>query len=617
MIRLPGHLPQLSGRALTAFRILWLVTFALALAGAAWSATGLIERNRAYNVASYSLGVLSTGHDRRRHLSPLSPAITAQGLVPDSLLLAVDGRIWPKQTNYDEVTRLTTSLGGPEGTQHTLALRDPAGRNYKVTLFVRRANLAAFDARAAMPMEQRFTLYRWSGLVQALLVLAGSAVLFLRRPGDPVVALLSLGLITGPALGAAAITGNGALVDATAMFEVSGLLIGTGILAFPAGRFQPRWSAFLLLPIVAISVPSLMPSESFGVAVLAVTATGLIAAIWFRYRRLGSLIERQQIKWASLGFGVGMVFLVIGSTLSLLQQSIGDPSMNVVLALLNPLVAILAIGSMVGGLLISLLRFRLYDAETALSRSALYGGLALAMIAVFAGTEKLVELLAEQYFGESIGAASGAIAAGIAAAIIPLFHRRLEHWAERRFQGPLLALRDKLPNDLGDWRETAELSELARDALERVMAALRSHGGAIVVPGASELVLASHELDPADLVTWLGARDPAAAELDRDDHLLPLRIALGHLPERGPAFLLLGPRPDGTMPGKDEREAARAVADPLARALAVTVRRTARDHTLHTTLADLAARLARLEVRSASDDASQHSVCVLEPESGQ
>ena len=221
------------------------------------------------------------------------------------------------------------------------------------------------------------------------------------------------------------------------------------------------------------------------------------------------------------------------------------------------------------------------------------------MIAVFAGTEKLVELLAEQYFGESVGAASGAIAAGVAAAIIPLFHRRLERWAARRFQGPLLALRDELPSDLGDWRETAELPELARDALARVTAALRSHGGAIVVPGTSGVVLAVRELDPGDLATWLGAHDPAAAELDRDDQLLPLRIALGHLPERGSAFLLLGPRPDGTMPGKDERDAARAVADPLARALAVTVRRTARDQTLSTTLTDLAARLTRLEARSA------------------
>jgi len=598
-MRLPDHLPHLTGPWLTAFRALWLVTFVLALVGAAWNATGLMDRNRAFNLASYSLGVRAALHDSHRYLSPLSTAVAAQGLAPNSRLLAVDGQAWPRRTDFDEGTRLTAALGGPEGTRHTLALRAPSGRRYDLSLPVRRANFEEFEASAAMPMERRFTLYRWAGLIQSLVSLAGSALLFLRRPGDPVVALLSLGLIADLALNAAGITGHGALIDATGKVDVSSFLMATGIVAFPSGRFEPRWTELLLVPIVAISLSSLMPSENMAAGVTALTAAALIAAVWVRYRRLGSSVERQQIKWASLGFGVGMVWLVVGNTLALAQQSMSDPVMAVLLALLNPLWTILGLGSMVGGLLVSLLRFRLYDAEAALSRSALYGGLALAMIAVFAGTEKLVELLAEQYWGQSIGAASGAIAAGIAAAIIPLFHRRLERWAERRFQGPLIALRDKLPNDLGDWRETAELPELASDALARVMTALRSRGGAIVAPALAEPILAARDLDPAELSAWLAAHDPDALDLDREDRLLPLRVALGPLPGAGAAYLLLGPRPDGTMPGKDERQAAGAVADPLARALSVTVRRTAREHALSATLGELSARLARLEARPA------------------
>lgn len=54
---------------------------------------------------------------------------------------------------------------------------------------------------------------------------------------------------------------------------------------------------------------------------------------------------------------------------------------------------------------------------------------------------------------------------------------------------------------------------------------------------------------------------------------VPLRI--GH-PEVEIGTLLVGPRPDGSLPGKDEREALMEIADPVARAMRIVLLREAR-----------------------------------------
>lgn len=600
MIRLPGHLPQLSGRWFTAYRVLWCAVFVFALIGTTVGSFVVLQTDRDINDVTDRLGLKIGYRDGGRTVSSM-----LQGKPPfpsDSRLLAIDGKPYPRGSGHVENEALVRALSGPEGTVHRLIVREPSGQTRDAALTVRQANLEAIAKTLSMTTADRVALYQASFWITGGLYLIAALLLFVRRPRDPVVALLTTGMFVQWAPLAPLAFGAAAVADRLAPFgNFAFLLIGCGLLLFPSGRFAPGWTWAVVAAEVGYLILGFAGVRSVAMQLIfAAIAIAIVVANVTRYRGLASPLERQQLKWVVGGMALSAAGYIVANALASLAASPGLDFNTIIVAALGQLFfQTMATCTLVGGLLISLLRYRLYDAETALSRSALYGGLALAMIAVFAGTEKLVELLAEQYFGESVGAASGAIAAGVAAAIIPLFHRRLERWAERRFKGPLLALRDDLPSDLGDWRETAELSELARDALARVAAALRSHGGAIVTPGAPDPVLAAQGLAGADLTDWLAAHDPLASQLDREDPLLPLRVPLGVLPGRGPTFLLLGPRPDGTMPGKDEREAAAAVADPLSRALSVTAQRNTRDHTLSTTLTDLAARLTRLEARSA------------------
>jgi hypothetical protein len=574
-MRLPERLPQLGGRWLTAYRVLWAAFFVLALIGATYGQKVLYERNLAFNTAIYRLGLRVSDTEGVRHVSPL--ARTTGGFARDSRLLAIDGRPLPRETSYAEVTQFMRLIGGHEGQAHRLLLSDPQGHESTVTLTVRQANLDAFDAASGITMRQRLLLSLAADVATAVLFLGASALLFARRAREPVVALLALGFLALLATqGLLLLDPN--LFDAIARIDLITLLIGLGLTVFPSGRFEPRWTLLVaLVLVVTTTVEPWLPGGPVLAASVLISG-GVVAANIVRYRRLASTLERQQVKWATLGIAAGVALLTIVGVIGFVLPSVVDSVTVVLLSALANVLRVSGVACLVGGLLVSLLRYRLYDADAALSRSAAYGGLAVAMIAVFAGSEKLVELLAERYWGESVGLASGAIAAGIAAALLLPLHHRLDRWAEKRFQGPLLALRTRLPDRLGDWRETSSPKELAAEALHRVLAAVHAQGGAVVADGAKQSLLAAQGLsEPTDQ--------------------LPIRIGLGPLPGGATGWLLLGPRPDGTLIGKDEREAAQEIADPLGRALAVSMLRKAREDQLAGTLRKLAARISKLEAR--------------------
>jgi hypothetical protein len=72
---------------------------------------------------------------------------------------------------------------------------------------------------------------------------------------------------------------------------------------------------------------------------------------------------------------------------------------------------------------------------------------------------------------------------------------------------------------------------------------------------------------------------------------VPLRVEYQRM-EIG--ALLVGPRPDGSAPGKDEREALAEIADPIARAVRIVRRREETQHRQESEMAELRAALQRL-----------------------
>jgi hypothetical protein len=467
---------------------------------------------------------------------------------------------------------------------------------------------AAHDSTAAaLSPEARGWLLYALNLVPLVFLAVAATILFWRRVGDPVAALLSYGyLASGAALHFAEGLGAGepALETARLGLEVVGIACLTvGMLLFPSGRFVPRWTGWALPPLLIWGGGRMFHLFSPPVDMLLSIAFMLfsISAILLRYRRLAPGVERQQIRWALFGFAVGlalnMVSLLLFWRLSLPLEETQALWTWIVARALN---ALFMVGTALG-LLVSVLRYRLYDADAVISRSAGFAALTVALVALFAATEKLVEAVGQGWFPGLAGPVAGGVAASLVAVSIAPLHNRAQAWAESRFQKGLVRLRRDLPVCVGDMRETAPLPVLLREILDRVSDGVRASRAALLIDGAPAAALAVPE---EEIAAWLVDHRLDASsrglDCDRSDPLFPVRLPLraAYADGDGPAaWLLLGPRPDGTMFRKDDRAALAEIADPVARAIATVRLRETREEEMRRRDDEQDRRMAALEAR--------------------
>lgn len=430
-------------------------------------------------------------------------------------------------------------------------------------------------------------------LLPPLLLVATAILLFLRRRADTVAALLSLSFL----LMSAAFFASEGFFRALEMSWLRDLLAHLGraalivvLLTFPDGRFVPRWTvavALLLLLWAPFAWLGPVSLDAEYVGYLAFMAVAVLS-IALPYRRLPPGLERQQVRWVLFGFATGTILLVAATAITFLPDARpgagGEAKTWAELA--AQLLAALGIACFALGLMVSLLRYRLYDADAVISRSAAYAVLTLTLGAVFAASAKGVELFFETSFGRDSGAVPAAMAAGLAAVLVTPAHNRIHGWAERRFQKVLLHLRRDLPDCVEDLRETAGLQELLDEVLVRVEAGVRAVRSAVMIDGE---VAAARGVEPAGL-------DPSSFPL-----AVPLRSGQDGA-EIG--TLLVGPRPDGSGLGRDEREALREVAGPVARAVKVVRLREAAERRTEARFAAIERRLAEVPPLPATEPRS-------------
>jgi hypothetical protein len=433
-------------------------------------------------------------------------------------------------------------------------------------------------------------------LAPPVFLIAAAILLYVRRRREIVAALLSLSflLMAGGFFASEAFFRNVELTWLRDGLAHSGrfflLLV---LLTFPDGRFNPRWTlAVAALLAVWVPIALFRPLGLSGeyLVYLAFTAVAVLA-IALPYRRLESGPERQQIRWALLGFAMGTLLLAAAVAVTFIPPG---PDRSWAIAFAAQLLAALGIVSYALGLIVSLLRYRLYDADAAVSLSAGYAVLTLMLAGVFALSAKAIELLVLAGFGGDAGAVPNLAAAALAVVLVTPLNNRVQGWAERRFQKNLLHLRRDLPACIDDLRETATLPELLDDILARLVAGVRSARAAILIGGE---VAAARQIDPSEVEAWARTEPLKAGveklDCDRADPLFPMRIPLrirygGDTLGEPLGWILLGPRPDGSFYGRDEREALAEVADPVARGVQIVLRREARER-------DQEARLAALE----------------------
>ena len=503
---------------------------------------------------------------------------TAPGRKPavplSAKLIAVDGLPVPTDITVADFAERLDDAPGPAV---SVTLQEPGGRTH--TLTQTRGKIKASPAE----LNER-NLRIWTRLLTGLLactaLLSCSLLLALRRPDDPVAMLLAFAFVglaatIDPPLQFWLWTDRDIVLDAIGAILFYCLLIG--IASFPDGIFVPRFMRWLIplgIPLAFfVSIPD-VDEDLQGILALVVLLAVLASQI-VRFRREPAGIARQQIKWAGFGFAAG--FLLILSALILAAGLGDDPSEYTPLASLAVLLLFSSgMAAIALGLLVALLRFRLWEADTVITRSAAYAVVTLIVGVVWAASSDLVKLVITEVMGRESEAGATTVGAIIAAGIFAPTQSAVLGWTRRHFGGPLDQIRDAAGR-LKSWGLTETPEEVATRALAIIDQAVHPDVSAIVIDTAL-----SQEL--------IAARETASA----DDPRFVERLVLAD-EETSVGALLLGRRSDGNRYSRQELEAIHEIVPSLAEALRVSRGRFSRDSQMQQRLEEMAARLAQLE----------------------
>lgn len=276
--------------------------------------------------------------------------------------------------------------------------------------------------------------------VVAVAVYAGLALLILYYQSRQFVGLvLSLMLMVMPAI----MITNFEVVAATypawqtpinLLFVLGQLLIVLFFLIFPNGRLTPRWSAANLLLMVAATVPMVIAGAAYLPATFAfffATVTGTTIVVIYRYRRIFSRSERQQVKAALLGFtGVVLAAIAWGATYEILTPTPGRAKLWLMIGGWTASNLFLLVTPI--GLTISILRYRLWDIDIVIRRTLVYTLLTLILLMVYITSIVLLQAAFNTTIDQQSPVAIVASTLVIAALFQPVRHR-VQSFIDRRF----------------------------------------------------------------------------------------------------------------------------------------------------------------------------------------
>ena len=254
---------------------------------------------------------------------------------------------------------------------------------------------------------------------------------------------------------------------------------------FPDGRFIPRWSAWLLLPMLIwrpaawaiVYLPGYrrLPhsAESYGVIpqnsidtllLVVLLALGLIAQI-YRYRRVSTPVQHQQVKWllfgAAITVAVVSTYVFVFNVFRLPQQPGTPPFFLVAGSRVVRQVALLAVPVTIT---ISILRYRLFDIDVVINRALVYTTLSTLLALVYLGSVVVLQQGFRRFTGEDSSVALIISKLGSAGLFQPL-RRRIQDFIDRRFYRRKYDMAQTIAAFSLRLRDKVDLGELGADLL--------------------------------------------------------------------------------------------------------------------------------------------------------
>ena len=606
--RLPPSVPPFNTPIHRLFTLLWLTAFALALAGpiAGFYLRYTAPANNSQLLLGSRVGFAVSPRDATLVRFPVGPQAEGAGIRAGDKITAIYGLPLPpsmpvneealaQHANDPAYIALGNLLFGTDAAEVPLTVRGPDGTVREITVTTGDNHIDAGARALGVPTK-------WLSFIDLLHVLAYPFLLWAawllhhRNSRDAVSSILSLAVL----LTIAAEQPSSAFLASVgvprwlnvAIFDLGNVLLLAGILLFPHGNLSWRRVALIAsLPILMFLQGTLY--QTFFICFMIVTVLSLLRCL----RLTESSDQRQQIRWALLGITGYAVLRCISIVADYLKWSAGSFGQQLLIEIGAGISFALAVLMLQVGLLIALLRFRLYDAEFVISKSANIALITVAVAAIFAGTADGLKQIIYNYYGNTNSEGPVIFAAALSTVLINPIQERVQRWSEKRFQKNLFLLRDDLPEVARDMRETASLGEMLEEILARVDRGVRAVRSSAIVNGC---VMCARGLSSEEVESWRTstfAQDYKSDICEASDRLFPIRVPLvpSSDDEEPIGYLLVGPRPDGSIPSRDEQKALKEVSESIARAIRTVIKREARELQVAEMIADNARRIEALE----------------------
>jgi len=606
--RLPPFVPPFNKLTKRLFTFVWMIAFALALAG---SVAGFYLRytapaNNSQLLLGSRAGFAVSPRDGTLVRFTVGPKAQTAGIVPGDKITAIYGLTLPPSMPVNEEAlaqhaddpayiALGNLLFGTDSAEVPLTVRDPDGRVRDVTVTTSDEHIDA-GARALGVSPKLLSFIDLLHVLAYPFLLWAAWLLHHRNARDAISSILSLAVLftiaaEQPSSIFLAHVGVPRWLNVS-LFDLGNILLLAGILLFPHGNLSWRRVALMAsLPILFFLQGTLY--QTFFICLMIIAVLSLLRGL----RLTESGEQRQQIRWALLGITGYAVLRCISIVSDYLKWSTGSFGHQLLVEIAAGISFALAVLMLQVGLLIALVKYRLYDAEFVISKSANVALITIAVAAVFAGTADGLKQIIYNYYGNTNSEGPVIFAAALSTVLINPIQERVQRWSERRFQRNLFLLRDDLPEVARDMRETASLGEMLDEILARVDRGVRSVRAAAIVNGC---VLRARSLSIDDVEAWRKstfAQDYKSDVCEPSDRLFPIRVPLvpSSDDEEPIGYLLVGPRPDGSIPSRDEQKALKEVSESIARAIRTVIKREARELQVAEMIADNARRIEALE----------------------
>jgi hypothetical protein len=228
---------------------------------------------------------------------------------------------------------------------------------------------------------------------------------------------------------------------------------------FPDGRLVPRWTRWLILLSIPLSVAMIYQPPAYTWALVGMIVIGAVYAQIYRYRHVSTPTERQQTKWVLFGFLLWLVLIGILGVPYSIEMSLPAGSPLPWWTLVSSAGWWVALTIVPLSLSIGVLRYRLYDIDVLINLTLVYGSLTATLVALYFGGIVVLQRVFVILTGQQSTLAVVASTLAIAALFVPL-RRRIQSLIDRRFYRRKYDARKTLEAFSAKLREETDLGAL-------------------------------------------------------------------------------------------------------------------------------------------------------------